>query len=185
MARARVDAATIRFSDLTGLTIRECDVDRLETDSHDLFFGSLNVNGVDDVVPLVGGEGSLHQTLRHVILATDGWLHGGIERQEQPFHPIGLPFTGDLQMGHDAPVLREPENSDVIMEVRAAHQHEVADYLGRLTQEELDEPRDHPWGPADDWKPTVGDCIRAILEEEWAHVRYVRRDLEALRAGRT
>jgi len=75
LARARVGAATIRFSDLTGLTIRECDVDRLETDSHDLFFGSLNVNGVD-VVPLVGGEGSLHQTLRHLILATDGWLDG-------------------------------------------------------------------------------------------------------------
>ena len=81
MTCARFDAATIRYSDLTGLTIRECDVDRLEIDSHDLFFGSLIVNGVD-VVPLVGGEWSLHQTLRHLILATDGWLDGGIERHE-------------------------------------------------------------------------------------------------------
>ena len=47
--------ATLRFSDLSGLTIRECDVDGLEIDSHDLFFGSLIVNGVD-VVPLVDAE---------------------------------------------------------------------------------------------------------------------------------
>ncbi|HAN35250.1 MAG TPA: DinB family protein, partial [Acidimicrobiaceae bacterium] len=31
-----------------------------------------------------------------------------------------------------------------------------------------------------DWHPTVGDCVRVILEEEWAHLRYVRRDLALL-----
>ena len=30
------------------------------------------------------------------------------------------------------------------------------------------------------WHPTVGDCVRVILEEEWAHLRYVRRDLALL-----
>ena len=28
--------------------------------------------------------------------------------------------------------------------------------------------------------PTVGDCVRVILEEEWAHLRYLRRDLALL-----
>ena len=39
---------------------------------------------------------------------------------------------------------------------------------------------DDPWG-GEDWHPSVGDCVRVILEEEWAHLRYVRRDLALLR----
>ena len=42
----------------------------------------------------------------------------------------------------------------------------------------LAEERDDPWGF--DWTPTVGDCLRVVLEEEWAHLRYTRRDLEVL-----
>lgn len=40
----------------------------------------------------------------------------------------------------------------------------------------------HSWGG--EWRPTVGDCIRVILEEEWAHLRYIRRDLGLLAARR-
>lgn len=40
--------------------------------------------------------------------------------------------------------------------------------------------RSNPWAPQDDWKPTVGDSIRVVLEEEWAHLRYIRRDLVLL-----
>ena len=43
----------------------------------------------------VGDEWSLTQTLRHLILATDAWLRGGIERIPQPFHEIGQIFTGE------------------------------------------------------------------------------------------
>lgn len=35
-----------------------------------------------------------------------------------------------------------------------------------------------PWGF--DRHPTVGDCVRVILEEEWAHLRYARRELALL-----
>ena len=45
----------MRFCDLSGVTIRSVDVDGLDIDSHDLFFGSFSVNGVD-VVPLVEAE---------------------------------------------------------------------------------------------------------------------------------
>ena len=45
----------MRFSDVSGVTMRSVDVDGLDIDSHDLFFGSLVVNGVD-VVPLVDAE---------------------------------------------------------------------------------------------------------------------------------
>ena len=61
----------------------------------------------------------------------------------------------------------------------------VTDFLATVTPELLAEERSDPWGGGDDgagdaWRPTVGDCLRTILEEEWAHLRYVRRDLALL-----
>ena len=53
--KASFKGATLRFSDVSGVTMRSADVDGLDIDSHDLFFGSLFVNGVD-VVPLVDAE---------------------------------------------------------------------------------------------------------------------------------
>ncbi|GAA3643584.1 hypothetical protein [Microlunatus ginsengisoli] len=52
-------------------------------------------------------------------------------------------------------------------------------HLVLATDEVLGEDREGPWGG--DWRPTVGDCIRVILEEEWAHLRYIQRDLALLR----
>ena len=53
--KASFKGATLRFSDVSGVTMRSVDVDGLDIDSHDLFFGSLFVNGVD-VVPLVDAD---------------------------------------------------------------------------------------------------------------------------------
>ncbi len=226
--RASLKGATIRFSDVSDVTMRGVDCGGLDIDSHDLFFGSLYVNGVD-VVPLVDAElnrqfpgrelqkaetpeglregwvaaqaawaetvartpremvdahvddeWSLAETLRHLILATDAWLRGGILGMAQPFHEIGLIFTGAAEMGFDMSIFRsEPPSYDEILEVRAERQQQVTDFLATVTPELLAEERRNPWG-GDDWKPTVGDCIRVILEEEWAHLRYVRRDLAKL-----
>ena len=226
--KASFKGATIRFSDVSGVTMRSVDVGGLDIDSHDLFFGSLFVNGVD-VVPLVDAElnrqfpgrelqkaqtpeglregwvavqaawqetvadtpahlvdahvedeWSLSQTLRHLILATDAWLRGGILRIEQPLHEIGQIFTGAKEMGFDMSVFRADAPSyDEILSVRAERQQLVTDFLATATEELLAEERKDPWGG--DWSPTVGDCIRVILEEEWAHLRYIRRDLARLR----
>ncbi|MDO5627231.1 MAG: DinB family protein [Mobilicoccus sp.] len=226
--RARFTGATFRSCDMSGVTMRACDLAGLDVDDHDLFFGSLIVNGVD-VVPLVDAElnrqfpgrelqkattpeglregweavqaawastvaetprelvdahvpdeWSLTQTLRHLILATDAWLRGGIKGIEQPFHEIGVIFTGAEQMGFDTSMFRtEPPSFEEILDVRGQRQAMVTEFLDDVTPELLDEPRDNPWG-GDDWRPTVGDCIRVILEEEWAHLRYVRRDLALL-----
>ena len=43
----------------------------------------------------VEDEWSLSQTLRHLILATDAWLRGGILRMQQPFHEIGQSAAHD------------------------------------------------------------------------------------------
>ena len=53
------------------------------------------------------------------------------------------------------------------------------DFLAAATPELLAEERDNPWGGGD-WHLTFGDCVRVILEEEWAHLRYVRQDLAIL-----
>src|SRR6478736_3335926 len=53
--RASFKGATLRFSDVSGVRMRGVDLDGLDVDSHDLFFGSLIVNGVD-VVPYVVAE---------------------------------------------------------------------------------------------------------------------------------
>lgn len=222
--------ASWRFSDVSGATMRGMDVDGLDIDSHDLFFGSLIVNGVD-VVPLVDAElnrrfpgrelqkaqtpeglregwaavqsawritvdgtprdlwdahvedeWSLAQTLRHLILATDAWLRGGILRVDQPFHEIGQIIAGAEQMGCDVSIFRtDPPTHDEILQVRAERQQMVTDFLDSVTPDQLSEERDNPWGGGDDWHPTVGDCIRVILEEEWAHLRYIQRDLALIR----
>jgi hypothetical protein len=220
--------ATLRSCDVSGVTMRSVEVGGLDIDSHDLFFGSLIVNGVD-VVPLVDAElnrqfpgrelqraqtpedlrkgwvavqaawettvtgaslrlvdahvedeWSLAQTLRHLVLATDAWLRGGIMRMEQPFHPIGQIFAGAAEMGFDMSIFRtETPTFEEILAVRAERQQLVTAFLGTVTPEVLAEERDNPWGGGD-WHPTVGDCMRVILEEEWAHLRYLRRDLALL-----
>ena len=222
--KASLKGATLRFSDVSGVTMRSVDVDGLDLDSHDLFFGSLFVNGVD-VVPLVDAElnrqfpgrelqkaqtpeglregwvavqsawqttvadtppdlvdahvedeWSLAQTLRHLILATDAWLRGGILRMQKPFHEIGQIFTGADEMGFDMSIFRvDPPVYEEIHAVRAERQRLVTDFLATATTELLAEDRADPWGG--DWRPSVGDCVRVILEEEWAHLRYIRRDL--------
>ncbi|GEN79848.1 DinB family protein [Actinotalea fermentans] len=229
--KASFKGATLRFSDVSGVTMRAVDVGGLDIDSHDLFFGSLIVNGVD-VVPLVDAElnrlfpgrelqkaetpeglregwvavqaawretvegtpaelrdahvedeWSLAQTLRHLVLATDAWLRGGIMRIDQPFHEIGLIFTGAAEMGFDMSIFRTDEPTfEEILAVRAERQQLVTDFLADVAPELLAEERADPWGGGDEWRPTVGDCVRVILKEEWAHLRYVRRDLAILSA---
>ena len=227
--RASLKGATLRSCDVSGVTMRSVDVGGLDIDSHDLFFGSLVVNGVD-VVPFVDAElnrqfpgrelqkaqtpeglregwvavaaawqttvagtpadlvdahvedeWSLAQTLRHLVLATDAWLRRGILGVEQPFHEIGQIFTGAGEMGFDMSIFRaDPPAYEEILAVRAERQGLVTDFLATATEDLLAEERENPWGGGD-WRPSVGDCIRVILEEEWAHLRYVRRDLALLR----
>jgi hypothetical protein len=125
-------------------------------------------------------EWSLAQTLRHLVLATDAWLRGGIEGIAQPFHDIGLIFTGAAEMGFDMSIFRaDAPEFEEILAIRANRQQLVTDFLDTSTSELLAEERNDPWGGGD-WRPTVGDCVRVILEEEWAHLRYVRRDLALL-----
>ncbi len=126
-------------------------------------------------------EWSLAQTLRHLVLATDAWLRGGILRVQQPLHEIGQIFTGADEMGIDMSIFRvDPPAFEEVLAVRAERQQLVTNFLATVTVDQLAEQREDPWGDGD-WHPSVGDCLRVIVEEEWAHLRYIRRDLARLR----
>ncbi|NUU32650.1 DinB family protein [Arthrobacter sp. C9C5] len=130
----------------------------------------------------VDGEWSFAQTLRHLIMATDTWLGRGILELEQPYHPIGQPNAEYETDGYDPAVFSDvaPSYAEVL-EVRAERAARVRDYLATVTAEDLSAARRNPWAP--ELPVTVRSCLHTILNEEWEHLRYAVRDLDAIEAG--
>jgi hypothetical protein len=129
----------------------------------------------------VGGEWSFAQTLRHLVLATDMWLGRAILEIEQPFHPIGLMYTGPEEVGIDLSVLTPvtPPYAEVL-QVRAGRIAMVRDFLATVTPEVLAAPRKNPHDPGNE--ETIRSCLHVILMEEWEHLRFAVRDLDAIEA---
>ena len=129
----------------------------------------------------VGGEWSFAQTLRHLVLATDMWLGRAILEIKQPFHPIGLRYTGGEEDGMDMSVFTTvtPPYAEVL-QVRAGRIAMVRDFLATVTSEVLAAPRQNPHDPGR--QETAGSCLHVILNEEWEHLRYAIRDLDAIEA---
>ena len=128
----------------------------------------------------VAGEWSLAQTLRHLVLATDMWLGKAILRLDEPFHPLGLiNAEGADDDGRDLSAFadRTPTFEEVL-QVRAERMTMVRDYLAGVTDATLAESRPNPHSP--DYAETVRSCLHTILAEEWEHLRYTSRDLDAI-----
>jgi hypothetical protein len=132
----------------------------------------------------VGGEWSFAQTLRHLVLAADMWLGRAILQTGQPFHPIGLLHASTGEDGFDMPVFTTvPPAYAEVLEVRAGRVAMVRDFLATVTPDVLAAPRKNPHDPG---RPeTVRSCLHVILHEEWEHLRYAVRDLDAIEAKRT
>ncbi len=129
--------------------------------------------GLEDVS--VDGEWSFSQTLRHLVMAANAWLHGAILGREQPFHWIGQPFAEYEPEGGDMTIFREPASYDEVLAVRNEHQAMVRDYLATVTDDVLAQTPPHPWAP--EHRVSVLHCLHVILNEEWQHQRYAVRDL--------
>lgn len=130
----------------------------------------------------VDGEWSFAQTLRHLVMATDLWIRGAVLGVEQPLHPIGVVFDGAEQAGFDISVLTHDSPTwDEVLEVRADRVATVRDLLATVTAEGLARPATHPWSP--DRATTTLSCVQTILHEEWEHLRFAVRDLDAIGAG--
>ena len=135
----------------------------------------------DTVDLAVDGEWSFAQTLRHLVLATDLWLGRAVRQIEQPFHPIGLLHAGAEPNGFDMSLLTTvPPTYAEVLEARSGRVAMVRDFLATVTPDVLAAPRKNPHDPG---RPeTVRSCLHVILKEEWEHLRYAVRDLDAIEA---
>ena len=129
----------------------------------------------------VDDEWSFVETLRHLVLATDCWLRRMVKGMDHPYHPWGLAgswLNDPASWGIDP--LAGPSLPDVL-ELRRERMDEVRQTIGAVTAEELERvcaPPGSPGHPNSDH--TVRACLHVILNEEWEHNGYARRDLDVL-----
>jgi DinB superfamily/Pentapeptide repeats (8 copies) len=128
----------------------------------------------------VGGEWSFAQTLRHLVFATDVWLGRAILEAGQPFHPLGQPDAAASGLDLSVFTTATPSYAEVL-EARAGRVAMVRDFLAALTPDALAAPRKSPWD--EPYPQTTLSCLHVILEEEWEHLRYAVRDLDAIEAS--
>jgi DinB superfamily len=125
----------------------------------------------------VDGEWSYIATLRHLVYATDRWITGPVFGEPDPFHRMGMPNDNPEPWRGRLDVDADP-SLDEALEVRSERMATVAALLADCTEADLARTVASPNGGT----TTVGDCIRIVLGEEWAHDRYANRDLDALGA---
>lgn len=131
----------------------------------------------------VDGEWSFALTLRHLAFATDAWLGKAILRLPRPFHPLGQPHAEYATDGYDTSIFAagQPGFAEVL-DLRAGRQVMVRDFLADVTPELLAEPRPTAWSP--DHEEPVLHCLHVIFDEEWEHLRFALRDLDAQEQSR-
>ena len=130
----------------------------------------------------VDGEWSFTETLRHLVFATESWLHRAVLGDPAPWHPLSLPWDE----APDVPgVPRDRDvrpDLDTVLAVRHGRMAAVRRYLDDLTDRALaadTAPVDAPGWPEPRAYP-VRECLLTILNEEWWHRRFAERDLDAL-----
>jgi hypothetical protein len=127
----------------------------------------------------IDDEWSFLETLRHLVFATDSWLGVGVLGRTS-YHPLGLagPWLDPATCGLDPAA--EPTAAEVLA-ARADRQQLVRDYLATATDKSLSAittpPEGTGWPPA---KPmTALARLHIILIEEWWHLQFARRDMQA------
>ena len=122
----------------------------------------------------VNEEFSFVQTVRHLVMAMDKWFTMPILGQS--FHAMGLPNTGSLDFpwpGLDYSVT--PSLAEALA-VRADRAATFSAYLADV--DAADFPRQVE--VLENGTVTVLDCLQTVMEEEFWHNRYARRDLAVL-----
>ncbi len=141
--------------------------------------------GPEPVHQRVDGEWSFVETMRHLVFVTDAWVRRTVLGEPDPYHPLDLPHT---EMGRADGVPNDPDarpTLDEVLELRADRIATVRRYAGSLTDETFagrTDPNPAPGYPGSDHY-RVADCLRTLLDEEWAHRIYAERDLSVLEEG--
>lgn len=132
----------------------------------------------------VDGEFSFVQTLRHLSFATDCWVRRAVLGDPAPWDPLGLPWEG-MPPTPGVPDDRGARPSlATVLDLRRDRMATVRAVVDGLTDAgvtALTTPVDGPgWPRAGAFE--VGHCLRVVLNEEWQHHRFARRDLAVLTA---
>jgi len=138
----------------------------------------------------VDGEWSFIETLRHLVLVTDGWINRTVLGDPSPWHPLGLPWDDpDEQRSLPPGLTRDRGARPSLAEVLALRRDRMAkvrQVVGGLTDAALDEDTKPAQAPG--WPESrgyrLGDVLRHVFREEWEHRLYAERDLDSLEASR-
>jgi hypothetical protein len=129
----------------------------------------------------VRGEWSFIETLRHLVHVYDGWFGRAVLGESEPYNPVGLPasFLDPADFGID-PDLQPP--LDDLLAARRRRQHQLREHVRTLGEEGLTTtlPTHGIVGFPPSGERSTLDCLRVILDEEWAHHGFAVRDLAEL-----
>lgn len=130
----------------------------------------------------VDGEWSMVETLRHLVFVHDSWFRRCVLGLTEPFTAMGLasPFVMDQENELD-PSARP--SLDEVLAVRDRQASGIETWLAAVTPDQLAQlapvPDDDRWPPYAKGR-TVRQCLGTVLNEEWAHHGFCKRDLDKL-----
>lgn len=131
----------------------------------------------------VDGEWSMVETLRHLVFVHDSWFRRCVLGLTEPFTAMGLgpPFVMDQEENGLDPSAQP--SLDEVLAVRVRQASEIETWLAEVTPDQLE--RTAPVPDDDRWPPyakgrTVRQCLGTVLNEEWAHHGFCKRDLDKL-----
>src|SRR3954454_11717104 len=94
---------------------------------------------------------------------------------------LGPPFVMDQERNELDPSARS--SLDEVLAVRVRQASEIETWLAEVTPDQLAKtapvPDDDRWPPYAKGR-TVRQCLGTVLNEEWAHRRFCKRDLDKL-----
>jgi hypothetical protein len=131
----------------------------------------------------IDGEWSMVETLRHLVFVHDSWFRRCVRGLNEPFTPMGLgpPYVMDQEQSELDPSARP--SLDEVLAVRARQASDIETWLSEVTPAQLAHiapvPDDDRW-PRYAKGRTVRQCLGTVLNEEWAHHRFCKRDLDKL-----
>jgi len=131
----------------------------------------------------VDDEWSLVETLRHLVFVTDAWFRWAVLGEPEAFDERGLTptFLDDTvdRLGIDPTA--NPTFGDVLA-VRDERVAGVRAFVAACAERDLAAGR--RGNDASAYPPpgeqTVAECLRVVMDEEWNHLQYARRDLAVL-----
>jgi len=131
----------------------------------------------------VNGEWSALQTLRHLVFVHDSWFRRCVLGSTDPFTPMGLAGDNVPDRESQGLDLSADPTLDEVVAVRTEQTAELEEWLTSVTSAQLAATAPIPDG--DGWPPyargrSTRQCLRTVLDEEWAHHGFTVRDLDLI-----